>query len=471
MPRDWLGKRALIFAFVVCALPLCIITALITPPGQSPDEPAHVARAEGLLRGYVMGTRVRFVDPKTLKTEMVGGVRAAPDVFIEAFSVDTMVPGRRTPLFTSANMAQMEAERRDQKPFDISITNTIMYFPAAYVPAAIGIAIGRATRARPFECLILARLTAGLAFVGLGALALGLAAYGEALLLAVLLMPMTLFLAATENPDGMLIAMVCLACALLTRGSRVAGLVVMALVLGAKVPYALLLGVFLLPLGDPGLWRRMRHIAITLAPVVLWVILVVVFVGGPIPRPPYHPGPLFPGDRSIWMDHTAAAVNLRILLHSPSLLLTLPIDTLREQYRLYLAEMIGVLANLSITLPMKYYVAWAGALVCALAGVLVTPRKGASLADCAFVWMLLVATVWGLMISFYPLWSNAGLDFIDGPQGRYFILLLPFLLFAVPSWRGGWRVPPALPALPAIALGVFDLGFLPVKLAWSFYLH
>jgi hypothetical protein len=28
-----------------------------------------------------------------------------------------------------------------------------------------------------------------------------------------------------------------------------------------------------------------------------------------------------------------------------------------------------------------------------------------------------------------------------------------------------------LPALPAIAMGIFDIGYIPMKLVWNFYLH
>ena len=51
------GKPALIAFFILCALPVGLLTALITPPGQSPDEPKHLARAEGLLHGAILGER------------------------------------------------------------------------------------------------------------------------------------------------------------------------------------------------------------------------------------------------------------------------------------------------------------------------------------------------------------------------------------------------------------------------------
>jgi hypothetical protein len=76
-----------------------------------------------------------------------------------------------------------------------------------------------------------------------------------------------------------------------------------------------------------------------------------------------------------------------------------------------------------------------------------------------------------MMIVFYLNWSNVGIDFIDGMQGRYSLPLLPFLLLAVPGVRARIALPPLVPALPVIALGVVDIGYLPIKLVWNYYLH
>jgi hypothetical protein len=83
----------------------------------------------------------------------------------------------------------------------------------------------------------------------------------------------------------------------------------------------------------------------------------------------------------------------------------------------------------------------------------------------------LVACYYLIQISFYLSWSNVGDDIIEGFQGRYLILLLPFLLFAIPALPFRLRLPPLFPALPTIAMGLFDLGYIPIKLVWTYYLH
>lgn len=70
MRRRGAARRAgeawfLPFLFMACALPVLVLTALLTPPGQSPDEPAHLVRANSLLRGAFVPVRKSGVNPYT----------------------------------------------------------------------------------------------------------------------------------------------------------------------------------------------------------------------------------------------------------------------------------------------------------------------------------------------------------------------------------------------------------------------
>ena len=47
------------------------------------------------------------------------------------------------------------------------------------------------------------------------------------------------------------------------------GLALFVLFLGAKPPYILMLGAFLLPLSGPGFWRWVREVAIACVPVLI----------------------------------------------------------------------------------------------------------------------------------------------------------------------------------------------------------
>lgn len=472
------GKSAVIALFLLCALPVTVLTALMTPPGQSPDEPAHIVRAAGLLHGAVMGVRKPATDMNTGQPEMLSGVQVNLGIFSAAFGTTTQVNGH--PVVTADDFLAMHKQPPQPERVFASIPNTVTYFPLSYVPATLGMALGLLLAGgKPLVCIILARFGMLAAYLALGGLALRVAAYGEALLLVVLLLPMSLFLAGTVNQDGVLIGLACLAGAALTRGTqgmRWFGLAALVLLLLAKPPYLALLGVFLLPLFAPGFLWRLRDVVLAALPVLLWAALISALVVVPFGKPPYHPGPLFAGDHTILLDHTDPAANLRILLAQPMRFITLPWDTLHQWAGGKLAEMIGVLGLLQIAMPFGYYVLWCVAGGVALAGLLFTGRPGAlsgSGQAVGLVWTtgLLAANVWLLFVMFYLNWTNVGLDFVDGVQGRYFLPLLPFLLFAIPSLRPRAKLPPLLPAFPVVLLGVYDIGYIPLRLLNTYYLH
>ncbi|MDR3504664.1 MAG: DUF2142 domain-containing protein [Acidocella sp.] len=472
------GKTAVMALFLLCALPVTVLTALITPPGQSPDEPAHIARAAGLLHGAVMGVRQPEPDPYTGQLWMGAGVQVNQALLHAAFGSITDIDGR---MVVTASDAQTMLDQPPQPGRTFAdIPNTITYFPIAYLPATLGMVLGLLLAGgKPFVCVMLARFGMLTAYLALGLLALRVAAYGEALLLTVLLLPMSLFLAGTVNQDGVLIGLACLSGAALTQGTRrmrLLALAIFVIVLLSKPPYLPLLGVFLLPLFAPGFLWRLRDIVVAVLPVLVWAGLLSAFVVVPFLKQPYHPGPLFAGDPTVLIDRTDPAANLHILLAQPSRFLLLPWEALRQCAAVKLDEMIGVLGLLKITMPFGYYVLWSVAIGAALTGLLFSGRRetlsgGAQAVGLVWTLGLLGANVWLLFVMFYLTWTNVGADGVDGMQGRYFLPLLPFLLFAVPSLRPRAKLPPLLPAIPAVLLGIYDIGYIPMRLLTTYYLH
>jgi hypothetical protein len=471
------GKPALVVLFLFCALPVGLMSALVTPPGQSPDEPMHMMRAEGLLHGAILAVRKSDTDPRTGRTEWNTGVKVDVGILHAASGHVTEIENR--PVVTEQDFLADRANPPDHRLSFVNIPNTAKYFPVAYVPAALGLAFGLLLHAAPFMCFLLARLGMLAAFLVVGAAALRIAAYGEAALLTILLLPATLFLAGSINQDGLLTAMTCLACAAVTRNAPrfwILGLVLFAFVLGSKPPYALMIGAFALPAFGPGFWRRVRDIAIACAPVAVWVLITAKFVNVPFGYPPYHPGPLFMGDRSVWLDHTDDAANLHILLAQPSRFFTLPWAALQMWWRVEIWMMIGALGFSQLILPYWYCQLWWIAGGAALLGLMICRRPqwvpaGKAWVSFFIVMGLLAATYWLLMVMLYIDWTRVGMDAISGLMGRYSLPLLPFLLFAIPAWRLRFRVPMLLPALPTIVLGLVDIGYVPMKLIWNYYLH
>jgi uncharacterized membrane protein len=483
--QRYCGKSALMVLFLFCAFPGSILTALITPPSQSPDEVTHYARALGLLHGAVIAQKSSNIDPLTGKPEGQTGVKVNAGLLGASFGSITQIDGR--PVETLDDWNNIERAPQNPTLFYVNLPNTATYFPAAYVPGALGVAVARhGFHATPLHCFITARLFMAAAFMVVGLATLYVAAYGEALLLTVLLLPMTVFLAGTMNQDGLLTAMTCLAVACLTRATRawrIAGMVVFALVLGAKPPYILLMGVFALPLFAPGFWRRFFDMAVALLPVLGWIALIALFVVVPYGKQQYFPGPLYLGDHSVPMDHANAAAQMHILLDRPWRFLALPYySTLKYGYTDYIT-MIGVLGPLQIVFSHAYYDIWGACLALSVLGLLLTRRPDLmppriALTNFLAVMGAIAVTFWLLNITFYLDWTNVGMPDIDGIQGRYLLIFLPFLIFAIPhvSALPGLRharfaLPPALLALPSLGMAVFDIGYIPLKLVLNYYLH
>jgi hypothetical protein len=470
--RGWLranSKTVLVAAFLFCALPLGLMSALLTPPGQVPDEPTHVARAAGLLRGAVFAVRKEVLNRQTGRRILTAGVKVDLRLYRAAFRVTTPIGGR--PVVTESDAARSRTPPATDRIVFAGIPNTAQYFPAIYLPATLAMGLGKAAGLSPFHGFELARLAMLAAYLALGAAAIAVTTAGEAVLLAVLIMPMTVFLAGSVNSDGVLIALACLGAACLTRGGRwrLAGLACLACLLGSKITDLPILGLALLPLA-PGFWRRARAVALTAAPVALWWALVISFVSVRFYIPFYRPGPLFTGDPATQTYGPDPAVNLQILLHPATRLLTLPWVTLADGGRETLRQMIGVLGGLAIVFPEPFYIAWGVALTLAIGGTALVRRAGGPrAAESLFVLALMAASLWLTLITEYIDWRPVGADHIQGMQGRYLLPLLPMLIFAVP--RAAGFLPSYAPALPVLLMGLFDLAYVPTELLQFFYLH
>jgi uncharacterized membrane protein len=487
--QRYCGKHAVMALFLLCALPVVVTTALVTPPSESPDEVTHYARALSLLHGAIIGVKTTEIDKNTGKPQWKTGLKVNAGMLLAAYGHQT--PFGYRVVVTQDDWNKSEAVAPDSAMFYASLPNTATYFPAAYVPGALGAVVSKWFGATPFHSFITARLCMAVAFVLTGLAALYVTAFGEAVLVTVLLLPMTLFLAGTMNQDGVLVAMTCLAAACLTRagqtqaarGWRIAGLIIFALVLGAKPPYIFLMGVFALPLFAPGFWRRFAEMLLAMLPVLGWIAIISLFVVVPYGKPPYHPGPLFTGDHAIVLDHADAAAQLHILMERPIRFLVMPLRSTWEYAYADYVTVLGVLGPLRILLEDGVYNGWACGLVFAAFGLLLTRRPDftpplRALVNFIAIMAAILATYYVLEITFYLDWTEVGAKLIDGIQGRYALIALPFVMFAIPHisavpglGRVRFALPPLLLAAPSLAMGVYDIGYIPQKLVLYYYLH
>ncbi|MDD2876282.1 MAG: DUF2142 domain-containing protein [Acidiphilium sp.] len=450
--------------FLILTLATGLRLALLTPIGQVADEPAHIARAGALLHGEWLGHRVAFQPPG--KPVMIVPATRVNFGLLNA-SIHEMGATCADP--ASAAKTALQPWTKAQI-IDIDY-NTIQYFPALYLPGTLGIALGRALGQRPLAALFTGRMAMLAAYILVGTLAIVIARFGRGLLFATLSLPEALSLGASFNQDGLLIAMTALAGGLLTldpaRHPRLRWLFlpVFTLIICSKPPYGLLLFAALAPLAAPKPWRRGLTIALWAILPLIWVVVMARVSLMPYLLGPYHPGPLWPGLPSTIFTTTDPLAQVRVLLADPLRLITLPVGFLIANFEFLVTSGIGRLGWLSIGLAPWDYAGWGIALGAAALGVLAA-RGDVGLRwtgrDAAMFGALVVASVLAVELAIYLSWDRVGSAAISGPQGRYYLLFLPFLMLAVP--RLGGRSGPALEglsAMPAVVMAAIDMVYLP----------
>ncbi|MDD2860844.1 MAG: DUF2142 domain-containing protein [Acidiphilium sp.] len=480
---NFLIARWLMTLFVLCALPTGILLALRTPIAQVADEPAHIARADGLLSGQILGFRMIFTKPTSKFKFPISGVNANEGL-VNA-SISEYVPGPPRALSPKRLAAAEAITWTKSKEFDVA-PNTVQYFPFFYLPGSIGIEFGRLTGYPPLASLYAGRLMMVLSYVAMGTAALFFAGWGRGVLFTVLMMPMAISLGASFNQDGQLFAATALACALLTadpathRLRRLIGIILLVLLICSKPPYGLLLFVALVPVAAPNLIRRFLKLSLFAIPPIIWVILMAIFSMVVFNWPAYHPGPLWPGSPTRIFHSTSPPDNLRVLLAHPLDFIILPVNLLVDQSTFLCRSAVGMLGWLSIDLHPWQYMGWYAATITAILGLVLSKSTWRiTTADTFLVLALVLLTVVSIELAQYLSWTKVGYAEIQGVTGRYFLLLLPFLILGAP--RLGDRIDRAsghpgtaatletLSAIPAAIMAILDVWALPALITRLFH--
>ncbi len=492
--RQWLAAlnrlfgthNAVVLLFILFALPTCLVLAMLVPLGEVPDEPAHVVRAASLLRGEILGQR-RTLTNAAGKPVRVAGIITNPALLPAGYAFPGLLIAQKK--LTRATVERMRSVAWAKTEIYIASTNTAIYMPLFYLPVAAAIGIAKLLSWSPYHAIFMARIANVLCYVFFGALALGLAKRGRAILFAALSLPMTLLLAASCNQDGLLIASASIAAALLTRVIKprgwpywIAG-ALLASVIAVKIPYLPLAALMLLPyLADGTAQNRenfsaaLRTCFLVALPGLLWTTISVVFVSAPFSWPPYHPGPLWPGNPALLFDSTDTAAQTQVLLHNPRLVLVLPLNAMSlERNIAHWHEMIGVLGMLDVYLPPWLYTSWSIALFLgALGDLLVAPdAAGNSFRLPGF--LLGVSAVACSLFALYDLeyltWTEVGMFNIEGIQGRYFLPMFVFFAAFLPALPfKQYRITQKLLSLPTVIMAAAGLLLLPAIIVETYYL-
>lgn len=441
--------------FLLTATPLVIFLAVWTPPFQSADEPGHFYRAYQVAQGEFLG----------------GAGGAYADSAIEQlYACVAALPFDLKARFTAEDRAKAEEVMWTGQLVDRQFPNTAVYAPTGYLPQALGVAFGKGIGMGVMRTLVLARLLNGTFAILVCTLALCWCRRGKVVMFAVLLMPMTLSLFASCNQDTSLIALTCLAFAIVSRQiavgaplsltlATVLALSLLVVCLG-RPPYVLLLMVLLIPhllppwrskpSWLPGALLASSLVAVT---VVWWRIASASMRGLVPPSSAYGP--------------VDAKLQLLNLFHHPGTIAAL-VAYIFSHAAVYFAGMVGVLGWLDTPMPPTYYLAMALVLFTACLAELVHGGKvnrGATA-------LLLVSPLAALAAVFlieYLTWTWVGAPAIYGVQGRYGIPLAIAGGVGLPSVAGSTKIRERATAIVVLSQ-ILTLVCLPQVIMTRYYL-
>jgi len=433
--------RLLALLFLLCALPTGLGCALLTPIGDTPDEPQHIARADGLRLGEVLGFQPAGQE--------FPGVNIAPAIFEVAVSeVFATAPDKPLPA-----AVRQHAQALTWSPGEVFCpTQMVNYFPVFYVPGALGLWVGETLGLTPLHTVFLGRLFMLAAYLALGTAALALARAGGALLFALLTLPTALTLGASYNHDGLIIAASALAAALLTRataGVWWGAFGIIELMACAKAPYGPLMLACLPPVARRDARWRVVLLGLSAIPAALWLLRVLHGGFSPWPRPPYAPGPLWPGPRGVMFSDIEPARNIAVLMAHPAQILLLPLTSLWVKWYATWPQILGMVGWDRVPLwPWEFPSLAVAVLAAGLGAMLGAAPVGWRRWDTACAALALFGTFIAVALSQYVSFTNAGDAVIIGVYGRYFLPFLPFLILLLPG---------LLPRKPALPAGIFVL--------------
>jgi len=413
------------WVFVLVATPLVVFLAVRTPAFQSPDEDNHFYRSWQIAYGGLFSNGGGYVD---------SGIEQLWDCVAN-------LPFKPHAQITDAGVACEQNVPWSGNLVYRQFPNTAAYFPAGYIPQALGILIGHSIGIGVLNTLFAARILNGAVCIAICAFALSVCHRGKIVIFAALLLPMTLSLFASSSQDALLIAFACLAFGLISRQldgrapmTRETAAIVIALLIIislARPTNAALALVFFIP----GLFqsksdKRWWIAAIALTGTV--VVLTVAWWGAAIGAQRNSARTYVPTS-----FHVDPKLQLAFLLHHPSIVVTL-LASVVHQTGLYLASTVGVLGWLDTVMPASYYLAMLLVLATAILAEVASGRAISRVAVATILFATFVSVA-GVFFTSYLMFSPVGATGLYGVQGRYFIPLIIAAAVGLPCLRNSQR--------------------------------
>jgi uncharacterized membrane protein len=417
--------------YLLYAVPMVFITALITPPFQSPDEPNHFARAEQVSRLELIPA---FTYDKAHSLTKADSISSDPKIAYPdkgGFTVDKGIYALDHAYVSLEHNAQVKlntvntnsAKSLRWKTGNIyfNFGNTAIYPPVVYVMQSLGIDIGKFFNLSIQNTLYISRILNGLISIAMCFIALCLAKRSRILLFVVLLFPMTVSLFASVSQDAVLISCCFLLTAIIdsvefsddkvySQPKLYTLIILMAIIGLAKPPYILFAFLFLFLKLSPK--QKAIGTIIPFSALIFWLIInhgafMIKFAP-----------PEMRFNSKLQVQH---------ILQHPFQFIGMFFNFDKANLLNIAYMFVGVLGWLDLRMPDRYYMA---AFVCLfLAGYVGINFKG-NIKIRAVLIICSVATVIAVITAQYVTWVALASTSLGGMQGRYLIPVYPFLALA-----------------------------------------
>jgi uncharacterized membrane protein len=439
------------YIYLIYALFIVLLTAIITPGYQSPDEHSHYIRAEQISRGVFVDRFVSLMPTRKHRTSPdgrivypdSGGYYGNKGILLSQYAFHELNFNPEM----KVTRAMISNSRQYYWTPDLILfhfPNTVIYPPIGYIFPTIGILLGKWMHMTVFDTSILSRIINAIGCIIICFFALGLARRCRLLLFFLLLLPLPISLFASVSQDGVIISLATLMVGLIdhvesgekrkyTNPQIVLLIVCITSISAAKPPYFLLILIFLFLNLTPR--TKIYCIAIPFILVLTWGLLNL------------------PNYSVAWADpemKVNTTLQMAYVLHHPFKFIGLFFHWHFYAIVIKMYEFIGILGWLDVILPSYYY----------------------KLAYCIFFLTILyilsfnseklklrLAILFSAFLSFlaimaaqYITWTALESPYLGGLQSRYFIPVIPFMALGIAGFRKeqpmkNWQVAVFIPVV------------------------
>lgn len=434
MPFEAVEARSLLWKrlpalYILVALLVSTALCVLTPPFFTPDESNHARREITIGGGEILVP----VNPQGVGGWLDGN---AVELMRRSDGMESRMEARFSNTHERPNGRVDAAEVKNLQeirwggPAVFSVFwNTAVYPPILYLPQALMWRLGQVLGWTILHTLFAVRLTAAWCGIAFGFLALRISGALRWPLFAYFLLPTLLSLQASCSQDALLLGVSGLVAALVVRAiaaERLLGVgelamtsVLLAVMVGARPPYLPLALILLLPALDLEGWEARRFalpaagglfVASCLA---MWELLVRPL--GNVTGLGAEPG-----------------AQVQFLLRHPAAgLLHLSVATFGPLPKLMLKG-VALLGVNDVYFPSELF----GLMLLGIGGIaLAAPWDGLRRSRATLVLILAVAaTVLGVSLADYIVWTPVGARAVSGIQSRYFVPLYPLVWLALRGW-------------------------------------